>query len=261
MVKKALAILLCAVLLISVSGCGNAEDTIPMGKPAFTYDNETTVDGMLVREKKFDYENKNVVILQVTNQTDTDYDLTVRMDMFNEAGEKLGTVEKEFTGFAAGYQNYFLFQPGIAFESFAYTLTTTPFEGTAYAPYVKFESPDGDGRIGYLEIGPRPVSPDTSIIALYAMYFKQNTYSETLWIGADFVLFDNRGEIYQINTLMGDTVLAGSEASEQVREIAKTDTLWKDRKEYQLPEELQGDVTGLVAVKQVDIENWNKRPA
>ena len=63
----------------------------------------------LVKDKKYVYKEKDVVLLDITNETEQNLSITITMTYFDEEGEALKTEERFFEQFAAGYQNYFLF--------------------------------------------------------------------------------------------------------------------------------------------------------
>lgn len=137
-----------ACLVTSISGCQkNEQDDFSFDSidPIESYDsqsiylpeensaeNDVSIDpnsqaeGLLVKSKKYAYKENDIVILNVTNQTNTNYIVTVRGTYLDKDGKAIKNEEQSFDQFSAGYQNNFLFNPGIAFEDFTYEIQTAP---------------------------------------------------------------------------------------------------------------------------------------
>lgn len=256
--RKLSVLFLCVFLAAFAAGCKGSE-AIPIGEPTIAYDSRTTADGVLLQGKRFDYHNGNVVIMQAVNQTDAVLDLVIHMEYQNEEGRTTLKEEREFSGFGAGCENYFVFRPNMVFTGYSFTLTTKPHEGEAYPPYLQFCIPDANGKVGDFVMEPYPTE-STPLLSLGGVYSCKNTYSKPLGFAADFVLFDGRGEIHFLDTKLEFTTV-NAESDSWYRPFEITDCLWENRRDYNLPEELQGAVTGLVAVKRVDVENWVKTPS
>jgi len=84
-----------------------------------------------------------------------------------------------------------------------------------------------------------------------------DTYSKTLRYSADFVLIDNTGEIYIINSSLMEKDLRPISKTDDIKlfghtiYLSYTDVLWRDKDNYVWPKNLTGDVLGFVAVKYV----------
>ena len=89
-------------------------------------------EGLMIKSKKYTFEGNDIIILNVTNQTKANYIVTVRGTYLDKAGKVIKSEEQSFDQFSAGYQNNFLFNPGIAFEDFAYEIQTTPTNEPMY---------------------------------------------------------------------------------------------------------------------------------
>lgn len=259
MKKVCVWILAAVLLLLPLAGC-QSDEPLAQGSTenAITkYDSERVVPlessgaGMLVQEKKYDYKGKNVVILRVENQTEKDYSIRLTGHFLDEDGEEVLSRNKTFEGFAAGYSNYFVFQSTVAFEDFSYTLDAVAYAGEAYAQYIRTE--------GEVSVGVERMMRDSSMairddfyVGVYAGFPVTNTYTELLHYAADFVLFDKYGEIYMIDDQLQETTVSPSEEEQYIgRPVLTTDILWADKDDYELPEELQGEVSGIVAIRTV----------
>lgn len=93
----------------------------------------------IVKEKKFVYNGTELIILDVKNDTSQNHSVTITGVYLDENGKELKTETKNFDQFYAGYQNYFLFNPGIAFSKFTYTLETNDTDQTMYTKDVNFK--------------------------------------------------------------------------------------------------------------------------
>lgn len=142
--KHLVTILLFALCICMLCGCTSeqggghysiesydAESKIIVSQPL---DAELSDEpSFLVKEKRYTFEGNGLMVLDVTNQSGADYSITVTGVYQDESGEVLATETQTFDGFAAGYQNYFVFDPGAPFADFSYTFEAEPYDGTAYA--------------------------------------------------------------------------------------------------------------------------------
>lgn len=266
MLRKIAFILAFAILLTLFTGCGKKEELkfISVGNESDAtagYEKETVIpiegeeDGMLVKEAKYNYKSGNVMILNVKNQTAKDYTVTINGTFKDAKGKELKSMTKTFEGFAAEFQNYFVFDPEIAFNSFSYTLTTEPYKGTVFVKYVTQAE-------GNLELTQRKSLTDNNIkpldkpAVMLCVEYPQlvSTYSATLYHSVDLVLFDNKGDIYWIGARGGNITneKQHSPGARDMHRVVVTDTSWDERNKYELPEELRGDVTGIVALNYVN---------
>ena len=88
--------------------------------------------GFVAKQKKYNYGENNIVMLNVTNQNTDNYSVKVEGYYLDADGKVLKTETKFVEGYAAGYVKDFLFNPGIAFDSFKFTLTAEKFSGECY---------------------------------------------------------------------------------------------------------------------------------
>lgn len=151
-----------------------------------------------VKDKVYDFRGNNIAIVSVKNGTNKDYSVTIKGSFLDKDGNVLKTETQTLDQYSAGYENYFLFEPNIAFDKFTYEFETTetdgPFlaknlgfkyNGLNYAPFnidslvqqddfTRYPSVNADLRYEYLTDVPASfyvrwviMSADGEIMALY----------------------------------------------------------------------------------------------
>ena len=226
--------------------------------------------GMLVKQRKYNYKEDNVMILDISNRTSGTYDIIIKAHYLDENGKVIRNTTRVFEGFPSGYQNYFVFNPGISFAGFNFELSGVKSTEPSYAQYFKagekasartcwghvdengrFIIPIGEEQVNYF---PREVMVDCVIEDNIFM-----SCEKRLGVVGDVVLFDKYGDIYYIgdanvfsnrnDTLAQSFSLAafppvttGIPVTEQPNGA--------DINRWPLPDELSS-VTGLYAVKEV----------
>lgn len=95
----------------------------------------------------------DVVVLDVKNHSGENLALTVRARYLSRFGTLLKEETKTFAGFANGWSNSFIFDPGIEFYEFTYTLESAPYAGTCSASQVTVATSLTDA-IGYAPEAP-----------------------------------------------------------------------------------------------------------
>ncbi len=126
--------------IIGGDNSGNPGETNPPeGNPPVdnpptteTPEGSQVASGFLAKQKKYNYGENNIVMLNVTNQNTDNYSVKVEGYYLDANGSVLKTETKFVEGYAAGYVKDFLFNPGIAFDSFKFTLTAEKFSGECY---------------------------------------------------------------------------------------------------------------------------------
>ena len=140
-----LAVIFCTVILSSCNTNNGAEYSIESfdEESRISVGNESQdekVNGdFLVKEKKYTFEDNNLVILDVTNETDKNYSVTIKGTYFDESAKEIKSETKTFDQYSSGYHGYFLFQPNIKFDSFKYTLEAKETDGPFYAKDIGFK--------------------------------------------------------------------------------------------------------------------------
>ena len=269
--KKALFFITGMLLVVALCGCSKkTPPPIEIVEPFSNYDftAEIPIDGesdqkkgFLVKQKKSSYQGNDVMILHVKNQSEKNYSISIEASYLDGNGDVIKTETKNFDGFAAGYENFFLFQPEIHFESFSFELKTEVFDGIPVAQYLLTSGTNGD-RVR-LELTRSKMNMENTEefddwYTVTTAYFNvANTYDKTLSYSADFVLLDSSGEIYIINSKLKEKSLRPIKEDEDVRAFGHTiyldytDVLWKDKDSYVWPDRLSGEVVGFVAVNEV----------
>ncbi len=118
-------------------------DTIPkyeIEDKISDYDGEErlqTDDGeLIVKYKICDYKDQNVAIVSVENHAEQALTIRIKGICEDTLMEKTKSMSRTFYGFAAGWQNYFVFPPQMEFDEFSYEIQTEPYDGETYGQYV-----------------------------------------------------------------------------------------------------------------------------
>jgi len=264
MKKSIFSILLISFMLHTLIGCSNTQiptntpdDTTGgdnSSAPAFVdvikdYDtvDETSTDGFVIKSKKYDYEENNVVLLNVENHSEENYTVTVDMTYYDDAGNEIVKESQFFEGFDANWQKYFIFKPGRAFSSYKYTLTTEDFNGECYGKTFTF-------RFDGLEENRVNLGKDENGVAkgmgrgIRGKFLYKIEYSESLdhWLTA--VFFNNKGEIYHIYEISK----IGNKPSYMENEFSRALVLGTANS-VEWPEELKGETSGILILNNIGI--------
>ena len=243
------------ILLMILSGCSN--DPNIGGEAINQYDTQTEIsvdgeeNGFLISEKTYKYGDDNVLILNVENKTEKAYTVVITAKFFDDNGEAVKNITKIFEGFPKGYKNYFVFSPETAFKNYEYKVRTKPYDKETYANYLSAGTavkvtpiPMGEDLDGNMYDKPR--------VSLLMRFPLECNYpnEETLLYSADFVVFDNKGEIFMIDSKLQEANITYSPDGNTVTRahMLPEDVEWDG---FKLPENLKGDLSGLVAFKDV----------
>ncbi len=244
--------ILCLLLLISLLvGCASApnktESTGALfisAEPVESFDEESRVyqetlseetpDGsFLVKQKKYSYHEKDLILLEVTNETDRNCTVTVTGSYLDKDGNVLKTETQTFEGFAAKYQTYFLFMPKINFDSFSYEIALTPYAGECLAAEINIL--DGKRRIDMWKTG-------NTMHQLIASIEYQNKSDRPLTAALTCILFDKHSEIYHICMPGIKEAPAGGTAGPSVKLYVQY-----TENEFVYPERLERDYVDVLA--------------
>ncbi|MBQ7337146.1 MAG: hypothetical protein IJW40_01695 [Clostridia bacterium] len=234
--------------------------------------NESAQGELVVKYNLYRYMDGNVAIVSVENRSAFPLSLRLVGRCCDDTLQPVYTEEKQFDGFAAGWQNYFVFYSGAAFEHFTYEISFTPYEGECYGQYIQNVTYEGMyvTKAKYDHITHELITGDW-MVSLAAVWRYDYLLPTSLPFSADFVLFDGQDpdRIYMLDTrlLHGEmepidrTAPAQYQYNQFVR-IAYTDhdtpyakvagitgnyTAVRETS-YTLPQELEG-VWGIVAIK------------
>ena len=203
---------------------------------------------LLVKEKKYDYNGGNVMILNIENQTDKDLTLTVSAKYLNSNGNVIKTETRKVEGFPANYRNYVVFQPGIKFDKFTYEVKTESFNGTANAKYLTWNSTT-TAELWACPLkaggGEYPHGEERASVCFAVRHYY--SYNVPLFVKYDEVFFDKNGEIYYIGWI-GTNL---HEACEKQRPCIFHNILYKD---FTFPEVLEGELKVIMAPTYVGLE-------
>lgn len=181
---------------------------------------QTQSGGFLVSEKNYDFEGNNLVVLNVENQTDKNYSISIKGTYLDENGETLKEETITFEGFTAGWKNNFFFVPNIPFDRFTYTLEATEYTGECLAhlftPVWKIEEAvdvedpaensaywealrewDAGGCVGE---PPRP-NPFHRGIRFYFGY--RHEITRELDVSQDFLFLTSSGKVFRVEIANG----------------------------------------------------------
>ena len=166
----------------------------------------TVPEGFAVTDQLYDYQGETVILLRVRNETEEHASLSIRLTYLNEDGEKIGTDGQTVTGFSADHEKYLLFRASERIASYVYEVKTKPYEGeyldhlytSEFSGIKETSTPIFPGEDGY---DPEEFETDGTYYPCLAVCMT-GTYTGS--VPADvtrtYVLFDNQGQIYRIQT-------------------------------------------------------------
>ena len=145
-----------AGLMLLATACGTEPTGSPVGNtpsagaqttpgatvtPMATPDNVANVDGVfVVSDKKYDYDGKNIVIMNVENTSDKAYSIEITASYKSAGGKSIKSEVISFEGFAPNWSNYFVLNPQISFDKFEFELKATPYSGPVLADKVHLDT-------------------------------------------------------------------------------------------------------------------------
>lgn len=187
----------------------------------------------LVKEKKYVYCEKDLVLLDVTNETDTNYTVTIIGKYLDKNGNVIETEKQSFEGFAANYKTYFLFMPKIRFDAFSYEMEIHPFDGDCPASEINIL--DGKRRIDKW-------TTQQTMHQLITSIEYQNKSDHPLTAVLTCVLFDKNGDIYYICMPGIKEAGAGETAGPSIKMYVQY-----SEKDFVYPENINNDYVEILA--------------
>lgn len=232
---------------------------------------------LVVKYKIYDYKKENIAIVSVENHSEQPLNITVKGICCDILMQPLATITKDFDGFAAGWQNYFIFAPGEEFEEFTYEIDTVLCHEETYGQYVQDLEWNGlclsPTHSDCQDLGPGAAWYDDWVVDIAATWSFNCISKERIYYGADFVVFDATDPdriIYFLDTKLQEdsfkpidrsNPLSGDHNSFFRPIYTDTETLWEnlsgrgmsyyldlEDSDYAVPEELEG-ASGIVAFK------------
>ena len=253
--KLLIFIFITLLLVLPLTACGDTPaDTTPSGSdptpgnniPASNYyritDDTKTEQGFRLTGKKYTYKNKDCLLVDVENQTDKNYTVSLRVHYFDAEGKEIKSQKQVFSGWSAGYQKYFFFQPSINFAAYTYTLELTEYTGECYAQeYIaavsshikEYKDYNSDHSVEYRALGVRVES--------------KNISTQALVIKGYFIILDKNGDIHFISSSRSLTKQPSSE--EWTTCTLPYSVPYSEKLVW--PEELKGDVNAIFVVTSV----------
>lgn len=247
----------------------------------------------VVSEKKYDYNDANLELLYVENQTDRNYDITIHGVYLDENGETIEEETQTFEGFASGWSNHFIFYPRKAFDSFKYTVDMVEASGVTKVEKEQIKTVDKDGvpLVSYLteftyenelrwergissEIDPDARREIRDLVFIGHAFCRP--VSTEIEVFFNLLILDENGEIYITNfdyrdsdyaavsrnaaAMMGGSFTEGYSAIVEGAEIGTSQVILKAQEKGEdetIPDTVQGKFTAIFAVTQVfDWTDW-----
>jgi len=233
-------------------GNGNSDNTNTETQPPIETPEVPTTGKLVIKDKKYDYNGANVMILNVENQTNKDLNVTISAKYLDASGKIVYAENRKIEGFPANYRHYIVLQPGIKFDKFSYEVTTSSYSGPAYLQHVKCGN-DVDIKLqpSIQDSHKDGIEPRAELDVKF--YLKSLYSKQTLYYKADFVLFDKNGEIFWIENYHGGHKL-GYDPSDDATMKTRICTLHVLYKDFTMPSNLKDGCTGLIAI--IDIADY-----
>ena len=233
---------------VVVNNSTDTDDNTDSNEPNSYEEHQTESDGFFIKDKKYDYGNNNVVLLNVTNETNVNYTVTIKMTYYSKDGRELKTETQTYQDIAADHHTYFVFQPYITFETYKYQLFAEEYSGVCYLSNI--HPGDWKSNSAIFSVWNSQVielahqGDDNFYNILYTKYQYQNKNDILLYVRACIVSFDSLGNITYIN-IAGDKDIQANEI--QARDALihyQLDEMNTDKNTW--PEKLQGEIEVLV---------------
>ena len=255
--KSTSFILLIIFILLATFGCSSTEvssnDTTgpTFVDPIKDYDtvDETSAEGFVIKAKKYVYGENNAVILSAENQRDKNYTVSINMTYYDDAGNEITQESQLYESFAANWQKYFAFDPGIPFSSYDFTVTTEEYSGECYAQYVDISF--GQLEETMLESWDRIEKYGdytTKFPTIISTCYDKNSSGYQLKTGYHLVVIDNTGKIFFIGSsgaMIAPYAKGDNYSNIEIIQFLEGDLVW--------PDELKKDVLGIIVLDNVSL--------
>ena len=196
----------------------------------------------LIKDKKYVYQDNNVVLLDVTNETDQNLSIVITMTYYDQEENELKNEERFFEQFAAGYQNCFLFQPDFYFDDYTYSINAFAYDGEVNIDRFdfKFVGLKEDRSLARYDQNGNMLSNPENVY--FPTILSQITYgsshTETMYVGVDMLLFNEKDELVHVKTF-GYKILPKQELGKEykngfVYQTEEENLVW--------PEQYTGDI-------------------
>ncbi len=285
--KKALSLTIAAIIcLMALCGCSGSSNDVEAPSANISYDEESYFipsgtsdpsesrddrsDGFEVKLAKYDYntyaerklakgksgpyKDVSIAILDITNKTDKHYSVTIHGNYLDKDGNVLMTETQEWDQFASGWQKYFLFRPGMAFDKFTYTIETAEFEGDCWKTKISSTFLGLEKN----EAAPSRADSHIKVEALVAVTRNDYDISEMFSAGILYmILFDEAGQVIGVyHDGLKDNINAPSRIPNYDRVSRDNFIYFSDQDGDgtfdEWPEMFRGNVTGIFVYSWID---------
>lgn len=236
----------------------NAESLVPIEK----YDNEITIHpengdskgekeehpkAITLKDKKCAYNGTDLVILNVENKTEQNYEIAISGTYLAKDGHVLQTETQTFDQLAVNYQHYFLFNPGIVFDKFTYTVEVHATDARMYINDIEFVFSglqEAYWPIDHLADS-GDLTPHPSIQSLFGYKNIGEDKSLGITVEGTVVLFNDSNEIITIYQMRSCVFNTGKTdyATQQIYYTLEEELIW--------PETFKGEIRPLHATTKV----------
>ena len=263
-----------AVESITTSSDDSAEESFGQEiVSGMTQNPEASAGEFIVSEKKYEFKGNNLMLLYVENGTNRHYDVTINGKYLDQDGKVLKEESQTYRAFPAGWKNYFIFRPKMAFDSFDYTVEVQEFQVETMED--QLEAYNGEPLSTYAEltyskklVWERGYLPGQSAVDLCLKYELIN-HHESVRLSVQFhmLILDEQGEIYMtdwewneasgmVNGVSGTAAdPIGGEDDGKATCSLKTQPADADRT---IPDNVQGKCTVIFAILSVHDSNIGK---
>ncbi|MBQ8696853.1 MAG: hypothetical protein IJ519_03945 [Clostridia bacterium] len=125
---------------VNLSVMEDAPIALPEDEGGVPLTEQDALSGFTVREKRFHYEYRDYILFDVTNETDTNYNLFVFATYYDEDGFRVAETRDVYCDFAAGHQQYVLLAPEKKFDRCEYEFQVSETVSDCWRTKISVES-------------------------------------------------------------------------------------------------------------------------
>ncbi len=222
--------------------------SIETSQPTETSKSEQQTGGFAIKLAKYTYESNTIALLNITNETEKNYSITIHGSYLDANGKVMKTETQKWEQFGAGYQKFFLFKPDIQFDRFTYSVETAEYKGQC--PVCELEVKSVELTKEKWPVAKLCDQGDrTSYPQIIAKIHTQNNSNKTLIAEKSYLItFGSDGEIYNIDLSGSKKYIPDFETYRSVMIAYSTeDTI-------ELPKELKDKVNFIVVFTEITVE-------
>ncbi|MBE6626115.1 MAG: hypothetical protein E7628_02885 [Ruminococcaceae bacterium] len=210
--------------------------------------------GFVMQAVKYKYKNDDIIVVHLTNATETAYTVRLTVKYIDENGKAITGVRETIPDVGAGWDNYYIFNPDFKFESFGCSLSISNTYADSVTASIK-----STGAItsfaassGLYWTDPSSLRSevlDKEYTAVYAKIPYENTSAEALHIIADYMFFDEDGKITIYDTFRIPAIASVGQ-NEAIVPLKLTSKPW-DNGNGATADDYSGELTGIVAYRSI----------